>query len=358
MLVDYSDSGSDDSDQACTPNNRTEKGNGDGGGSPRKRKAEPAGHQHVQAASKKSKPPPPRLPASFHSLYATNVRTAATDDPTLHAGRTRQIPHVAGNWPTHVYLEWAPSKSEIEVLNEVLRKVTAAASEEETTTLGSSANGNGSGNGNASSNGTANSNTIAGGSQPQLHSFLRSELGTLLPLHVSLSAPLVLKTDQKAAFQECLASKVSRSHVKPFTVEVTGLDWVANQDRSRFFLVLRLKRPDNDELNVLLSECNAVARQFGLPTLYDDDDDGEYDHNYKAKHGRKRDRSDAFHISIAWTLQVPANQGNEKGMGKGKGGGQLLGELVGDDVRGLKVRFSLLKLKIGSTVTDLPFVKR
>jgi U6 snRNA phosphodiesterase len=47
----------------------------------------------------------PTLPTSFYSLYATNVRTAAADDPSLHGGRKRQVAHKEGNWPTHIYLE-------------------------------------------------------------------------------------------------------------------------------------------------------------------------------------------------------------------------------------------------------------
>ncbi|EXJ57126.1 hypothetical protein A1O7_07470 [Cladophialophora yegresii CBS 114405] len=305
VLVDYSDSSSESDNQEPADKKKTNQQ------ARRKRKADHIDDEPVHTA----KPPPP-LPASFHSLYATNARTSTTDDPSLHAGRTRQVPHVVGNWPTHIYLEWYPPQSELALLDTLIRKSSRA-----TTTAKET-------------------------SKVHIHGFLRSDLGAQLPLHTSLSAPLILKTEQKESFQASIQAGLESSHIKPFTVRPTRLDWVANYDRSRFFLVLRLSKPEDDELNKLLSICNATAVRFGLSQLYDDIAEtgpGGLVQPRSKTPVSVTDNSDAFHISIAWTLQNPEDRARK-----------LVG-LVDDQLHGLKVSFSLLKIKMGNTVVDLPF---
>ena len=85
-LVEYSDSDSDEGPPPAKLQKKTDSSN-------------------HKAAETSALPPLPPLPSRFHDLYAVPPRIGKDDDPTLHGGRKRSIPHTAGNWPTHVFVE-------------------------------------------------------------------------------------------------------------------------------------------------------------------------------------------------------------------------------------------------------------
>lgn len=91
-LVEYSDSEADDNDD----------------------EPEPSAKKRKTSSTAAALPP---LPAIFRDLYSSTVRTSTQDDPSLHGGRKRVVPHVQGNWPTHVYLECKYSSSSLPIIS-------------------------------------------------------------------------------------------------------------------------------------------------------------------------------------------------------------------------------------------------
>ena len=99
-LVDYSSSDSDDGREPLAAPTALGK---------RKRLDDCQSDLLVRPRERSQLPP---LPPRFHDLYVSASRASIGDDPSLHGGRLRAIPHVDGNWATHIYLEcMSPHKS-------------------------------------------------------------------------------------------------------------------------------------------------------------------------------------------------------------------------------------------------------
>lgn len=177
--------------------------------------------------------------------------------------------------------------------------------------------------------------------QSKIVSFLKSDLQVQLPLHISLSAPLVLKTAQKDEFREALEEAIASSGAHRFGVTPVDVAWVPNVGQSRFFLVLKLSRPENDDLNKLLSACNTCAKTWGLDLLYSQNSD-----NSCQSLVTKPDTSGAFHISIAWTLRQPTYADQE-----------VINTRAARDLAEMTIEFSSVKIKIGNVVTDVQLSK-
>lgn len=319
-LVTYSDSEDDDDDDSDQISKKTSHTHSHSTLSGSKRKRSHDDEQSLHA----SKPPP--LPSSLANLYASNVRSSTNDNPALHQGRRRQIPHIEGNWPSFVYLEWLPPPEDLLRLEDSITSV-------------------------ASGHDFDNSTSQARQHQ-QVRSSLRSDLGVLQPLHVSLSAPLILTTDNKDTFESTLSQNIQEMHLGSFCTSPSDLRWVTNFDGTRHFLIVTLKKPEHDQLQSLLSMCNRTVASFGLPELYTSRNDLsvrvgvvpsttiEENHHFgvdaPVDHGCSE--SSKFHISVAWALaKVSTSQ-------------EVLEELT-NKLEGVEIKFDKVFIKIGNQVS-------
>lgn len=192
-----------------------------------------------------------------------------------------------------------------------------------------------------------------------LHSLLLSDLSAPLPLHISLSRSLVLKTEQRDEFLRRATTNVKDALVRPFTVQYSKLEYYPNHDKTRWFLSLSVAAPKENELNRLLDACNQAAVSMHQPRLYVPEvvqEDAEssskkqkkstsYMVDEKATVGNSAstpDCSEFFHVSLAWSLS-PQNLN-----------GEALSRVASNSVlNGLRTTFDVVKVKIGNVVTPI-----
>ncbi|OTA06790.1 hypothetical protein A9Z42_0075420 [Trichoderma parareesei] len=311
-LVDYSSSSSSSSSSSASSHSDSEDDNAPSAPPAKRRKASP----HGSGARPKAPSPPsgresdlPPLPSAFHDLYASTVRHSVVDDPALHHGRKRLTPHVVGNWPSHVYVEWHPLADQHETLARLVCRVSDAI-----------------------------------GSRAKLHSFLTSDLGAPLPLHISLSRPLSLSTSNKDRFLDQISSALHGSGVSQFSVSPRRLLWYNSPDSNRTFLILQVASSStskmggtlsNPELMRLLNACNGMAQRFDQPILY------------QSKGGEEGSADEAFHISIGWALDLPVDEESNKAL-------EVFRDGDFESVETWKIPVPGVKVKIGNVVSHVP----
>ncbi|KAJ4266030.1 poly(U)-specific 3'-to-5' RNA exonuclease [Fusarium torreyae] len=307
-LVDYSSESADENSDSGSESHHIKRRKGvDGKAAHSSHITDGDAHSVTKEAAASSMPP---LPDTFHDLYASTVRQSVVDDPTLHQGRKRQVPHVVGNWPSHIYIEWHPSTEQHGLLTSLLADIKEHVSGE-----------------------------------IKLYDFLTSELGSPLPLHISLSRPLSLTTGNKDEFLDRITESLNNSGIVPFAVRPQGLAWYRSPDSDRTFLILRVAsgpspaadskdaaRPLNPELTTLLTRSNTAATHFGQPSLY--------------QRNPKEPVGSAFHISIAWTFHLPGDEMSLKTL-------QLFRQSKFDDIRGWGISVAGIKAKIGNVVNHI-----
>ncbi|KAK6505418.1 poly(U)-specific 3'-to-5' RNA exonuclease [Arthrobotrys musiformis] len=279
-LVDYSDSEDDDDSKPTA-----------------------AGSSQPAPSTSESLPP---LPSKFYDLYTAAPRLTKEDDPEAHGGRHRAIPHIEGNWPTHLYFEWHLTTPELGQVGRLLQVAAEA---------------------------IGNYEKFHNDEKFKLESFLYSDLGTQLPLHISMSRPIVLRTEERDGFMAELERVVERSGVQSFDVRFTSLEWVPNQDRTRWFWVMRATSPASGQhrqtlLSSLLTACNQVVRSHNQPELYLTDSRGA--------------TREGFHVSIGWSLTEPS-----KGLCEGISAAILNNR---PELSDLTMKCGTLKVKIGNAV--------
>jgi len=119
------------------------------------------------------------------------------------------------------------------------------------------------------------------------------------------------------------------------TVTPSRLAWFRNDEGTRAFLVLAVA-DGSGGLERLLEASNAVAERFGCRKLYAGKKEG--------------DNAGAFHISLAWSLEVDERLLDGNGLEKHERSAVLV-----ERAKGLQIDFSEVKLRLGNEVSSIPF---
>lgn len=134
---------------------------------------------------------------------------------------------------------------------------------------------------------------------------------------------------------------------------MSGLEWVANCEKTRWFLVMQLDQAPQDGLNQLLKISNRIAKFFGQSPLYAESQPSFGLRSAKRRKGpidsassnRNTDISSSFHISIGWTTTLPSQDLVD-----------ALDRVADFEV--FKINVRIVKAKIGNNITSIPLAAK
>ena len=121
--------------------------------------------------------------------------------------------------------------------------------------------------------------------------------------------------------------------------------------------MMRLETPEFDGLNKLLHVSNHIVQEYGQPPLYAKATIPDMDSKSKKSVGNKAksswdnmaDASNAFHISIAWTLSPPSKELIELTYSTNM--------VYMKEITQTRVEITDIKAKVGNLITGIPLPK-
>jgi len=175
-------------------------------------------------------------------LSATLVGPEHVDNPSLHQGRTRTMPHVDGQYATHIYASVLLDRDS--TLFKLLCKILASAKN----------------------------------MTPTLHDFWSSSKDSKPELHISLSRPIYLRAHQREEMKR--AVKLIAEKTPPFTASFASISELINDEGTRIFLALEIGA-GHHELTTLTTLLTPTLRAIRQQEYY---------------------ASPRFHASFGWSL--------------------------------------------------------
>ncbi|GAA5821142.1 hypothetical protein JCM11251_001982 [Rhodosporidiobolus azoricus] len=259
---------------------------------------------------------PPRkkrkLP-SLDSLFEAPPR--ATDSPELHQGRLRTVPHERGQWASHIYLELSPSPAFRKSISRAVDQAISASPEFTVHSLLQPA--------------SISTSRLPTPTATQETSSILSE-PSQDALHLSLSRPLILQSNQRADLRAGVAK--AAKELKGFSARYATFGILENDEKTRRFLGIEIGA-GYDDMRSLLRHIDAMLTSLRLPTYYPEP---------------------RFHTSLAWTSTTSACPVRVVDLPFPDDLLSALDEQLGKKLRAEQLWVGELCVKIGKEVTRFP----